>query len=87
MNKNNMGWSWFDPIQCWEALYKLWKECGVKSNCIKAATAEKEGKVGHKSRLGQDEEEDTFWPSFLCNKELRLYFQQRNGGSDSQRGN
>lgn len=32
MDNGKLEWSWFDPLKCWEALYELWSEAGIKDH-------------------------------------------------------
>ena len=91
MKTDKLGWDWFDPIQCWETLYKERKEGGIKrklthTSCIKGVTSfhapcsfpreEREDEDRHKSEQGQNEEEERFYPQFPYNAELRLRLKQ-----------
>ena len=32
MENSQLGWSWFDPLYCWENLHELWMDSRLKDH-------------------------------------------------------
>ena len=81
MKNEKLDWSWFNPLQCWEALFISWTEGELKNNLTSHGRIKRvingEGKESkHTLKHGREREEERFWLSFPCNADLRSRFQQ-----------
>lgn len=79
MGEGKLGWDWFDPLKCWEAIQELWLEGGVRNHLMhsgwtKTTTTGGGDDGGSSNELDRSGEGERFCPSFPCNSKLCSQF-------------